>query len=236
MGVASSTVVGRRLKIVVRPKSAPGVAALSMGIPPRQARAAEVVVSKRYAGGGAQLSLGCMDVVNAGAQCRPANNGGSLDDEGDRKICSMSLASSCSFLSTIGRTCRFSGINRKGADSMLSAVDRAIESTNPSGELCHEQNLCVSRRAGVRCVLMGGVARADVCGSVSGNIVQNCGFESTSGNNPTNWSLTGNLQGGVGGNYVYVDTGNPNSGNTKIWLWARRAHLVKRVPGICMVR
>lgn len=55
-----------------------------------------------------------------------------------------------------------------------------------------------------------GSARADVCGSVAGNIVSNCGFEAGAF---SNWSVTGNLYGGVGGNYIYVDNSSPHSGN-----------------------
>lgn len=50
---------------------------------------------------------------------------------------------------------------------------------------------------------------ASVCDSTSGNIVTNCGFESGSF---SGWSVTGNLYGGINGNYIYIDSGNPNSG------------------------
>jgi hypothetical protein len=40
--------------------------------------------------------------------------------------------------------------------------------------------------------------------------VTNCGFESGSF---SGWSVTGNLYGGINGNYVGVDGNNPNSGN-----------------------
>lgn len=53
-------------------------------------------------------------------------------------------------------------------------------------------------------------ASPSVCGSTPGNLVNNCGFESGSF---SGWSVTGNLQGGIGGFYVGVDGVNPNSGN-----------------------
>ncbi|HZS53405.1 MAG TPA: hypothetical protein VFA65_03305 [Bryobacteraceae bacterium] len=53
-------------------------------------------------------------------------------------------------------------------------------------------------------------ARADVCGSVAGNTVSNCGFETGSF---SNWSVTGNLFGGLNGNFIYVDNSSPHSGN-----------------------
>ncbi|MBV9760779.1 MAG: hypothetical protein JO340_09460 [Acidobacteriaceae bacterium] len=58
---------------------------------------------------------------------------------------------------------------------------------------------------------------ASLCDSVSGNIVSNCGFESGSF---SGWSVTGNLLGGVNGNYVGVDSSNPNSGNYEAYFGA----------------
>jgi hypothetical protein len=53
------------------------------------------------------------------------------------------------------------------------------------------------------------VKAASICDSISGNIVTNCGFESGSF---SGWSVTGNLYGGINGNYIGVDSSNPNSG------------------------
>jgi len=58
---------------------------------------------------------------------------------------------------------------------------------------------------------------ASICDSTSGNIVTNCGFESGSF---SGWSVTGNLQGGIGGFYVGVDNSNPNSGNYESYFGA----------------
>jgi hypothetical protein len=58
---------------------------------------------------------------------------------------------------------------------------------------------------------------ASICDSTSGNIVTNCGFESGSF---SGWSVTGNLYGGIDGNYVGVDNGNPNSGNYESYFGA----------------
>ncbi len=58
---------------------------------------------------------------------------------------------------------------------------------------------------------------ASICDSTSGNIVTNCGFESGSF---SGWSVTGNLYGGINGNYVGVDNGNPNSGNYEAYFGA----------------
>lgn len=55
--------------------------------------------------------------------------------------------------------------------------------------------------------------KADVCGSVSGNIVQNCGFESGTF---ANWTLGGNVLGGS--NEHGVDNTNPNSGLDEAYL------------------
>ena len=53
-------------------------------------------------------------------------------------------------------------------------------------------------------------AKADVCGSIAGNAVRNCGFES---GDFTGWALSGNLQGGPAPNSFYgVDGTFPNSG------------------------
>src|SRR5579875_763347 len=61
-------------------------------------------------------------------------------------------------------------------------------------------------------------ASADsICDSTSTNIVKNCGFESGSF---SGWSVTGNLYGGIDGNYVGVDNGNPNSGNYEAYFGA----------------
>lgn len=61
------------------------------------------------------------------------------------------------------------------------------------------------------------MSAASICDSVSGNIVANCGFESGSF---SGWSVTGNLYGGINGNYVGVDNGNPNSGNYEAYFGA----------------
>ncbi len=54
------------------------------------------------------------------------------------------------------------------------------------------------------------LAHADVCGSITGNAIQNCGFES---GDFTGWTLSGNLQGGAPpNNYYGVDSAFPNSG------------------------
>jgi hypothetical protein len=58
---------------------------------------------------------------------------------------------------------------------------------------------------------------SSICDSTSGNIVTNCGFESGSF---SGWSVTGNLYGGVGGNYIGVDNSNPNSGNFEAYFGA----------------
>jgi len=58
---------------------------------------------------------------------------------------------------------------------------------------------------------------ASICDSTSGNIVTNCGFESGSF---SGWSVTGNLYGGIGGNYVGVDGNNPNSGTYEAYFGA----------------
>lgn len=53
------------------------------------------------------------------------------------------------------------------------------------------------------------MAKADVCGSLAGNAVANCGFESGSF---SSWTLSGNLQGGPPpNNYYGVDNAFPNS-------------------------
>ena len=62
---------------------------------------------------------------------------------------------------------------------------------------------------------------ASVCSSNAGNIVTNCGFESGSF---SGWSVTGNLQGGIGGNYVGVDNSNPNSGADEAYFGAQSAN------------
>jgi hypothetical protein len=60
--------------------------------------------------------------------------------------------------------------------------------------------------------LAGQAAKADVCGTIAGNVVMNCGFESGSF---SNWTLSGNLQGGAPPNSFYgVDNAFPNSGNS----------------------
>lgn len=57
----------------------------------------------------------------------------------------------------------------------------------------------------------GVAANADVCSSVSGNLVVNCGFET---GDFSGWTLSGNLQGGPAPNFYYgVDNTNPNSGS-----------------------
>ncbi len=61
-------------------------------------------------------------------------------------------------------------------------------------------------------------ARADVCGSTSGNIVQNCGFET---GDFTNWTLSGNTAGGV--NFNGVDNVMPNSGSYAAYFGATGA-------------
>ena len=54
---------------------------------------------------------------------------------------------------------------------------------------------------------LGSVARADVCGSVSGNLVANCGFESGDFSSWTLNSVANNSP------FVYIDSGTPNSGS-----------------------
>jgi hypothetical protein len=55
-----------------------------------------------------------------------------------------------------------------------------------------------------------GIAKADTCGSVAGNAVLNCGFET---GDFTDWTYSGNLEGGTPPNtYFGVDSTNPNSG------------------------
>lgn len=68
---------------------------------------------------------------------------------------------------------------------------------------------------------VGQAHAASVCDSTSGNVVTNCGFESGSF---SGWSVTGNLQGGIGGNYVGVDNGNPNSGTYEAYFGAQSAY------------
>jgi hypothetical protein len=62
-------------------------------------------------------------------------------------------------------------------------------------------------------------AAASVCDSTSGNIVTNCGFESS---NFSGWSVTGNLEGGIGGPNVGVNSANPNSGAYEAYFAAQR--------------
>ncbi|HLH03045.1 MAG TPA: PEP-CTERM sorting domain-containing protein [Bryobacteraceae bacterium] len=58
---------------------------------------------------------------------------------------------------------------------------------------------------------LAGTAKADVCGSIAGNVVANCGFET---GDFSGWTLSGNLQGGAPPNFYYgVDNTNPNSGS-----------------------
>ncbi len=60
------------------------------------------------------------------------------------------------------------------------------------------------------CFLAANVAQADTCGSVAGNVVQNCGFET---GDFSSWTYSGNLEGGAPpNNYYGVDNSNPNSG------------------------
>lgn len=68
---------------------------------------------------------------------------------------------------------------------------------------------------------VGQAKAASVCDSTSGNIVTNCGFESGSF---SGWSVTGNLEGGIGGNYVGVDANNPNSGTYEAYFGAQSAY------------
>jgi hypothetical protein len=57
---------------------------------------------------------------------------------------------------------------------------------------------------------VAGTAKGDSCGSIAGNVVANCGFET---GDFSNWTLSGNLQGGPPPNFYYgVDSSNPNSG------------------------
>lgn len=69
--------------------------------------------------------------------------------------------------------------------------------------------------------LSGAAHAASVCGAVSGNLVQNCGFET---GDFSNWSVAGNLQGGVNGNYIGVDTEQPNSGTYEAYFGAQSAN------------
>ena len=57
--------------------------------------------------------------------------------------------------------------------------------------------------------LAGAAASAAPCGSVTGNIVTNCGFET---GNFSGWTLGGQLSGGLNGNYYGVQTSPVNSG------------------------
>ena len=58
---------------------------------------------------------------------------------------------------------------------------------------------------------LAGAAKADTCGSIAGNVVANCGFET---GDFSGWTLSGNLQGGAPPNFYYgVDNAFPNSGN-----------------------
>ncbi len=70
----------------------------------------------------------------------------------------------------------------------------------------------------VACVLcLGGTARAatDVCSGVSGNLVKNCGFET---GDFTDWKLNATA---TASPFVYVDNGDPNSGNYAAYLGAQ---------------
>ena len=53
-------------------------------------------------------------------------------------------------------------------------------------------------------------AQADICGSLAGNVVANCGFETGTF---SNWSITGNQEGGLNGPYWGIDSTTPNSGS-----------------------
>ena len=64
-------------------------------------------------------------------------------------------------------------------------------------------------------------AASSICDSVAGNLVENCGFET---GDFSMWSVTGNLQGGINGNYIGVDTENPNSGSYQAYLGAQSAN------------
>ncbi|MGA8030198.1 MAG: PEP-CTERM sorting domain-containing protein [Bryobacteraceae bacterium] len=56
-------------------------------------------------------------------------------------------------------------------------------------------------------------ANAGVCGSVTGNIVKNCGFETLGASSIPSWTVTGNTEGGYNGAYWGVDNSNPHSGS-----------------------
>ena len=64
-------------------------------------------------------------------------------------------------------------------------------------------------------------AASSICDSIAGNLVGNCGFESA---DFSMWTVTGNLQGGINGNYIGVDTEDPHSGNYQAYLGAQSAN------------
>ncbi|MBV9296963.1 MAG: hypothetical protein JO145_15435, partial [Acidobacteriaceae bacterium] len=70
--------------------------------------------------------------------------------------------------------------------------------------------------AGIAAVVLvgcwGSPAQADVCGSVAGNLVKNCGFETIGSTSIPDWTVTGNTEGGYNGLYWGVDNSNPHSG------------------------
>ncbi len=93
------------------------------------------------------------------------------------------------------------------------------------------KKLC-SYSAVVFCALLAfGQARASssVCDSTSGNMVMNCGFETGSF---SSWNVSGNLQGGIGGNYIGVDKAKPNSGVYQAYFGAQSANQQTRAGDI----
>jgi len=72
---------------------------------------------------------------------------------------------------------------------------------------------------GVLAIAAAGNAGAtpSICDTVPANLVVNCGFES---GDFSDWSVTGNLYGGVPGNYIGVDNTNPNSGDFEAYFGA----------------
>lgn len=78
------------------------------------------------------------------------------------------------------------------------------------------KNICVYLGALVCLMGTGVAARAQsICDTTSGNIVANCGFET---GDFSAWTVSGNLEGGLDGNYYGVDNAYPNSGTFEAYL------------------